>query len=188
MCLLSYRTYCSLYELLSKHNYALFLSFSDLALVGGMLPSVLQTPPPFQVVAEPRTSPALLLELLIAPVILIYASLCRRSTSDDAKTMSILSHHTKVAYAILRYVHTMPHGTVWQGRAAKVVPCRKYMWTLHRLSCGMPFDATWPKNSIGKLSVSSKEAARHRGFKMVSASLRKKSDKVHWSRSTVFVT
>ncbi len=45
-----------------------------------------------------------------------------------------------------------------------------------------------PKNSIGKLSVPSKEAARHRGFKMVSASLRKKSDKVHRSCSTVFVT
>ncbi len=58
-------------------------------------------------------------------------------------------------------------GKVRQGRAAKVVPCHKYMWTLSRLGCGMPFDAAWPKNSIGKLSVTSKEAVRHmmsRGF------------------------
>ncbi len=35
------------------------------------------------------------------------------------------------------------------------------MWTLHRLGCGMPFDAARPKNSTGKLSVPSKEATRH---------------------------
>ncbi len=52
-------------------------------------------------------------------------------------------------------------GKVRQGCTAKVAPCHKYMWTLHRLGCGMPFDAAWPKNSIGKLSVPSKEAARH---------------------------
>ncbi len=55
----------------------------------------------------------------------------------------------------------MPRSTGWQGHAAKVAPCRKYMWTLCRLGCGMPFDAAWPKNLIGKLSVPSKEAARH---------------------------
>ncbi len=44
---------------------------------------------------------------------------------------------------------------------AKVVPCRKYMWTLHRLGCGMPFDAARPKNLIVKLSAPSKEAAWH---------------------------
>ncbi len=55
----------------------------------------------------------------------------------------------------------MLRGTQWQGRAAKVVPCCKYMWTLRRLSCGMPFKVAQPKNSIGKLSVPSKEAARH---------------------------
>ncbi len=62
---------------------------------------------------------------------------------------------------MLRYVHTMPHGTGWQGCAAKVTPCRKYMWTVHRLGCGMPFNAAWPKNSIGKLSVPLKEAVWH---------------------------
>ncbi len=36
-------------------------------------------------------------------------------------------------------------GTVRQGRAAKVVPCCKYMWMLRRLDCGMPFDAARPK-------------------------------------------
>ncbi len=35
------------------------------------------------------------------------------------------------------------------------------MWTLRWLGCGMPFDAARPKNSIGKLSVPSKEATRH---------------------------
>ncbi len=82
-------------------------------------------------------------------------------------------------------------GKVRQGHAAKVAKCHKYMWTLCRLGCGVPFDAARPKNSIGKLSVPSKEAVRHmmsRGLKMVSASLRKKSDKFHRSRSTVFVT
>ncbi len=39
--------------------------------------------------------------------------------------------------------------------------CCKYMWMLHRLGCGMPFDAARPKNLIGKLLVPSKEAARH---------------------------
>ncbi len=52
----------------------------------------------------------------------------------------------------------MPHGTVWQGHAAKVAPRRKYMWTLRWLSCDMPFDAARTKNLIGKLSVPSKEA------------------------------
>ncbi len=48
-----------------------------------------------------------------------------------------------------------------QGCVAKVASCHKYMWTLRRLGCGMPFDAAQPKNSIGKLSFPSKEAARH---------------------------
>ncbi len=46
--------------------------------------------------------------------------------------------------------------------AAKVAPCCKYMWTLRQLGCSMLFDAAQPKNSIGKLLVLSKEAARHR--------------------------
>ncbi len=54
----------------------------------------------------------------------------------------------------------MSRGTGWQGHAAKVAPCCKYMRTLCRLGCGMPFDAVRPKNLIGKLSVPSKEAAR----------------------------
>ncbi len=52
-------------------------------------------------------------------------------------------------------------GTAWQGCAAKVAPCYKYMWMLRRLGCGMPFNPVRPKNSIGKLSVPLKEAARH---------------------------
>ncbi len=52
-------------------------------------------------------------------------------------------------------------GKVRQGCAAKVAPCHKYMWTLLRLGCGMSFDAARPKKLIGKLSVPSKEAARH---------------------------
>ncbi len=52
-------------------------------------------------------------------------------------------------------------GKVRQSRMAKVAPCHKYMRTLRRLGCGMPFDAAQPKNSISKLSVPSKEAARH---------------------------
>ncbi len=52
-------------------------------------------------------------------------------------------------------------GKVHQDRVAKVAPCHKYMWTLCRLGCDMPFDAAWPRNSISKLSVPSKEAARH---------------------------
>ncbi len=52
-------------------------------------------------------------------------------------------------------------GTVRQGRAVKVVPCRKYMWMLRRLGCGMLLDVAQPKKSISKLSVPSKEAVRH---------------------------
>ncbi len=81
----------------------------------------------------------------------------------------------------------MPCGTQ-RHSAAKVAPGCKYVWTLRRLSCGMLFDAARPKNLIGKLSVPSKEVAWHRGFKMVSASWKKKLDKVHRSCSTVFVT
>ncbi len=87
--------------------------------------------------------------------------------------------------------HAAHSRTVRQGYTAKVAPCRKYMHTLCRLGCGMLFDAAQPKHSISKLLVPSKEAVRHmiaRGFKMVSASLRKKSNKVYWSRSAVFVT
>ncbi len=51
-----------------------------------------------------------------------------------------------------------PHYAVWQGHTVKVAPCRKYMWMLRRLGCGMPFDVAQPKNLIGKLSVPSKEA------------------------------
>ncbi len=57
--------------------------------------------------------------------------------------------------------HAAHSSKVWQGCTAKVAPCYKYMWTLRRLGCGMPFDAARPKNSIGKLSVPSKEAAWH---------------------------
>ncbi len=52
-------------------------------------------------------------------------------------------------------------GTSTLCRAAKIAPCHKYMRTLRRLGCGMPFDAARPKNSIGKLLVPSKEAVRH---------------------------
>ncbi len=55
----------------------------------------------------------------------------------------------------------MPRGKVRQGHAAKVALCHKYMWTVRWLGCGMLFDAVRPKNSIGKLSVPSKEAERH---------------------------
>ncbi len=60
----------------------------------------------------------------------------------------------------ISYIYTMPRGTQ-RHSAAKVASCRKYMWTFRRLGCGMPFDAARPKNSIGKLSVPSKEAAWH---------------------------
>ncbi len=52
-------------------------------------------------------------------------------------------------------------GKVWQGCAGKVAPCKKYMWTLRLLGRGIPFDTVRPKNSIGKLSVPSKEATWH---------------------------
>ncbi len=52
-------------------------------------------------------------------------------------------------------------GKVQQGHTVKVAPCHKHMWMLHRLGCSMPFDVEWPKNSIRKLSVPSKEAAQH---------------------------
>ncbi len=55
------------YLLLHRSYYALFLNFSDLVLVSGMLPSVLQTPLLFHVLPDFRTSPALLLELLSLP-------------------------------------------------------------------------------------------------------------------------
>ncbi len=67
----------------------------------------------------------------------------------------------------------MPRGTQWHS----AVPCRKYIWTLCRLGCGLPFDAAWPKNSISKLSVPSKEAARHmmsKGFQNGISQLKKK--------------
>ncbi len=50
-----------------RSDYALSLGFSDLVLVGGMLPSVLQTSLLFPLLADPRTSPALLLGLFSFP-------------------------------------------------------------------------------------------------------------------------
>ncbi len=85
---------------------------------------------------------------------------------------------------MLRYVHTMPHGTQRQSAArlrSKVVPCHKYMWMLYRLGCDMPFDAAQPKNSIGKLSGPSKEAVRHtmsKAFQNGISQFEKKSDQV----------
>ncbi len=113
-----------------------------------------------------------------APFILIQSASSVESSADTCRKKS-----QRVA---LRYVHTMPRSTQRQGCAAKVAPCHKYMWMLRQLGCGKPFDAP-----IGKLSVTSKEAARHmmsKGFQNVSASLRKKSDQVRRSRSTVLVT
>ncbi len=63
-------------------------------------------------------------------------------------------------------------GKVRQGCAAKVAPCHKYMWMLCRLGCGTA------KNSIGKVSVPSKEAARHmmsKGFQNSISQLEQKT-------------
>ncbi len=57
--------------------------------------------------------------------------------------------------------HAAHSDTVRQGHAAKVGPCCKYIRMLHRLNRCMPFDAAGPKNSICKLSIPLKEAARH---------------------------
>ncbi len=57
-------------------------------------------------------------------------------------------------------IKVRPHYTA-RHTAAKVTPCHKYMWTLRRLRCSMPFDAAWPKNLIDKLSVPLKEAVGH---------------------------
>ncbi len=88
--------------------------------------------------------------------------------------------------------YAAPHsGTAWQGCAAKVAPCRKYMWMLLKLGYGMPFNAAQSKNSIGKLSVISKEAVWHMMSKVFQngiSQFEKKSDKVHQPHSTVFVT
>ncbi len=56
---------------------------------------------------------------------------------------------------------TLCRGGTQRQSAAKVAPCQKYMWTLHWLGCGMSFNAARPRNSIGKLSVPSKEAVRY---------------------------
>ncbi len=45
------------------------------------------------------------------------------------------------------------------GKAAWQKLC--YVTSICGRCVGMPFDAAWPKNLIGKLSVPSKEAARH---------------------------
>ncbi len=96
------RIYCPVYLLLPKSNFALFLSFSDLVLVGGILPSVLQIPPPFQLLADPRTFSSTFVEVvLITSLIIIHAVICRRSSSDLTKAMSTLSQHATAAYVIL---------------------------------------------------------------------------------------
>ncbi len=74
---------------------------SLLALVGGMLPPLLQLPLPAQVVEDPKTS-TLLLGLFSLPlVIIVRATLYRHSSSDLFKVMSILSHYPTAAYVIL---------------------------------------------------------------------------------------
>ncbi len=50
-------------------------------------------------IADPRASPAFLLGVvLITPVIIIHATLCRRSSSDLAKAMSILFPNATATY------------------------------------------------------------------------------------------
>ncbi len=82
-------------------------------------------------------------------------------------------------------------GKVQQGCVTKVVPCHKCMWMLCWLGCGMPFDAAWSKIRSANCRSHQKKPRGIwwvSGFKMVSASLRKKSDQVCRSRSTVLVT
>ncbi len=88
--------------------------------------------------------------------------------------------HQKVnvgSHQKLSTIKVNPYYAVWQGLAAKVVPCCKYMWTLCWLRCGMPFNAAQPKISICKLSVPSKEAAWHmisKGFQNGISQFKKK--------------
>ncbi len=70
------------------------------------------------------------------------------------------------ASCVYRYIHTMLRGTQQQSAArlrgkSCVMPQVYVDIASAWLGCGMLFDAVRPKNSIGKLSVPSKEAALH---------------------------
>ncbi len=98
---------------------------------------------------------------------------------------------------LLRYIHTMPRGTQRQsvarpcGKSCAVRQKLRHATSICGCCIGMPFDAVWPKTSICKLSVPSKEAVRHlmnKGFQNGISQFEKKSHQVRRSRSTVLVT
>ncbi len=99
---LSYWTYCPFYLHLLRFNYV-FLGFSDLASVAGILPFVLQTPPPFIFGRSKSISNTFVEVVLIDPVIIIHAALCGCPSSDLAKAISNLSRLATAAYMILLY-------------------------------------------------------------------------------------
>ncbi len=88
--------------------------------------------------------------------------LCReisgRSKIDFQRDYQQILRKHKGMSTLCRATHS---GIALQYRAAKVVPYHKNTWMLCWIGCGMPFYAMWPKNSIGKLSVPSKEAVWH---------------------------
>ncbi len=77
----------------------------------------------------------------------VYSQSAQLAWAVDAIILMVITK-SKGTSTLCRVAHS---GTVQQGRTAKVMSYRKYMWTLHRLGCGMPFDVARPKNSIGKL-------------------------------------
>ncbi len=135
------------YLLSPKSDYALFLGFSDLILVGGMLPSVLQTPSPFPVLADP---------VLIALVIIINAALCRRSSLDLAKAMSMLFYHATTAYVILGIITRLCSHSAILGESTLVLP----MYALHDHRAFSPF-FTCARTYTFHVSLSSRMTPRY---------------------------
>ncbi len=115
-----------------KSGYALFLGFSDLVLVDGMLPSVLQTPPPGR---SKNISNTFVGVVLIAPVIIMRAALCRRSSSDLVKAVPMPSHHATAAYVISGIITRWYSHSIILGESPQVLP----MYALHDHRALSPF-------------------------------------------------
>ncbi len=60
--------------------------------------------------------------VFIAPVIIIHAALYRRSSSDLAKAISILSHHSTAAYVILGITTRLYSHSAILGESIQILP------------------------------------------------------------------
>ncbi len=67
------------------------------------------------------------IDLIVNRTLIAHLSLYARLTPTCDRKISIMGLVYIINQWTLRYIRTMPRGTAWQGRTAKVMPCHKYI-------------------------------------------------------------